>query len=298
MRVDPGKNVIVTDDGRYYEKPSKARTVGAFIAGNSVYSIPPLLQTATTFSLMDKMRALNDPKDTLVISNALKSALEKSGLKNTVELIEYSGSKSRSFAEFIKKYINAVRGGKISKPKAIASFSVNSLKSGFNAGFVPIINQIHINTEKIGTAGFHEIGHAINFNTSKFWKAMQKSRFISMKLVIPTLVLVALCKRKKAEGEEPKGFFDKTTTFIKNNVGKLSFAAMIPVVAEEIKATARGNKLAKELLKPELYEKVLKTNKFGALSYICAAFAVSIGAYAANKARDAIAKPKEIKPKV
>ena len=108
------------------------------------------------------------------------------------------------------------------------------------------------------------------------------------------LVTVALFKRKKVEGEEPNGFFDKTTTFIKNNIGKLTLATFVPIVAEELMATYRGNKMAKKVLSPELFQKVQKTNRFGAATYITSAIAVSLAAVIGSKVRDAIAKPKEI----
>lgn len=171
---------------------------------------------------------------------------------------------------------------------------IGAIKKGKNAGFNNVTNEVLINTEKLGVSGFHEIGHSINYNNSKFWKTMQKLRMPAM--AIPSLLLtIALFKRKKAEGEEPKGFIDRTTTFIKNNVGKLSTLAMAPIVAEELMATKRGNALAKQILSPENYKKVVKANKFGAATYIAAALFVGGGAYVANKVKDAIAKPKEIR---
>lgn len=171
---------------------------------------------------------------------------------------------------------------------------VGAIEKGKNAGFNNLSNEVLINTEKLGTAGFHEVGHAINYNNSKFWKVMQNLRKPAM--IIPgILTTIALFKRKKADGEKPKGFFDKTTTFIKEHVGTLTTLSMAPIVAEEIKATQRGNALAKKLLSPENYKKVVKTNRYGAATYIAAALAVGVGAYVANKVKDAIAKPKEIR---
>ena len=143
------------------------------------------------------------------------------------------------------------------------------LEQGRNAIFLPKTNEVAVNIEKLGTAAFHEMGHAVNHNFSKFWKGMQKLR-IPCGIAGGLFGTVALFKRKKVEGEEPKGFFDKTTTFIKNNVGKLTLAAFAPIVAEELMATYRGNKMAKKVLSPELFKKVQKTNRFGAMTYIAA----------------------------
>ena len=170
---------------------------------------------------------------------------------------------------------------------------VVDVKAGRNALFDFSSNKILINREKLGVATFHEMGHAVNHNFSKFWKCMQGLR-------LPCLGLgglfgtVALFKRKKVEGEEPKGFFDKTTTFIKNNVGKLTLATSVPIVAEELMATYRGNKMAKKVLSPELVKKVKATNRFGAATYITSAIAGALAAVAGSKVRDAIAKPKEV----
>ena len=100
---------------------------------------------------------------------------------------------------------------------------------------------------------------------------------------------IALFKAPKAEGEKPEGFFDKTTTFIKNNVGKLTFAAMMPMVIEEGLASGRAAKWAKKLLSPELAKKVNKANAFGFASYILLAVATGIGALAASSVRDRLA---------
>ena len=54
-------------------------------------------------------------------------------------------------------------------------FPIEAAENGKNAFFIvenKLIghNQIHINTKKLGTAGFHEIGHSINYNTSKLYR--------------------------------------------------------------------------------------------------------------------------------
>ena len=103
---------------------------------------------------------------------------------------------------------------------------------------------------------------------------------------------IAIFKRKKAEGEETNGVFDKVTTFIKNNAGKLTLASMLPMVAEELKASARGNALAKKILSPELAKKVVKANRWGALSYIATAGVTALAVCLGSKIRDAIAGPK------
>ncbi|MBQ2611149.1 hypothetical protein IJF81_02015, partial [bacterium] len=85
----------------------------------------------------------------------------------------------------------------------------------------------------------------MNANLSKFGKILQKCRPMAL-LAIP-VSQIALWKTKKAPGEEPKNGLDKTTTFIKNNAGKLTFLAFLPTLLEEGLASVKGNKLAKKL---------------------------------------------------
>jgi hypothetical protein len=85
------------------------------------------------------------------------------------------------------------------------------------------IRDIMINTDKLGSAAFHEMGHALNASGSKAMKALVIGRHISARFV-PVILAIGLLKSKKKDGEKPEGILDKTTTFIKNNAGKLAFA--------------------------------------------------------------------------
>ena len=67
---------------------------------------------------------------------------------------------------------------------------------------------------------------------------------------------------------------------------------MLPMVAEELKASARGNALANKILSPELAKKVVKANRWGALSYIATAGVTALAVCLGSKIRDAIAGPK------
>ena len=182
-----------------------------------------------------------------------------------------------------KEFFNKLK--KVTLKRVLAPY-VN----GNNAGFFSGKNRIFVNVDKFGTAVFHEIGHAINYNSSPFWKVIQKMR-APLVYAPSAFLLVSLFKRKKLEGEEPKNGFDRATDFIKNNAGKLSMLAMVPVIAEELKATLRGNKMARKLCSPELYKKVVKTNTLGAITYISAALLTGLSVYAAGKIKDSIAKP-------
>ena len=62
------------------------------------------------------------------------------------------------------------------------------------------------------------------------------------------------------------------------------------MLAEELKASQRGNKLAKELLSPELAKKVLKYNRYGAATYIVGALAATTAVAVGSKVKDWIYK--------
>ena len=175
------------------------------------------------------------------------------------------------------------------------------IDKGCNACFIPpqfnmpaeIANKIIIPEGKdLVLSQFHEIGHALNHNFGRASKLLQKMR-MPVLAALPVIALVALFKHKKAEGEKPQGFFDKVTTFIKNHAGKLTFTAMIPIVAEEALASFRGEKLAKELLSPELLKKVKLNNRLALLTYAGFAVASAIGIALGVKVKDAIAQPQK-----
>ena len=282
------KRLIISDDGKTYEKAKTGKVIAGSIAGGVTSAVAQVAFSLPALPAMSKMGNIAKSCDSGVIKKALDKALAISGMKDAgVKIVDYAGSvieesKNKGFWSKIKEFIEEQT--KVSR----------SVKKGTNACFSTDTNSIYINTEKLGTAGFHEIGHSINYNKSKALKFIQKARMPLM--VLPVFfTAIALGKRKKVDGEKPKGFFDKTTTFIKEHVGLLSSVAMLPILGEELIATAKGNKLAKHLLSPENYKKVVKTNRYGALTYTMAVVGSGLAAYFANKIKDNIAGPKEIK---
>lgn len=276
--------IITTNDDRRYQTANFGKTAGAVLVGGGAYTAIGLAQLPFAKSCLNKMAKIGQSCDSVVLNKGVDQALENFKLPSKgVGIIDVNANTPTNpvfdkFPKWLKSILDPVV----------------DVKAGRNALFDFSSNKILINREKLGVATFHEMGHAVNHNFSKFWKCMQGLR-------LPCLGLgglfgtVALFKRKKVEGEEPNGFFDKTTTFIKNNVGKLTLATSVPIVAEELMATYRGNKMAKKVLSPELFKKVQKTNRFGAMTYIAAGVGTALAAVVGSKVRDAIAKPKEIK---
>lgn len=287
--------IIRTDSGDY-RKPTAGQNVVGIVAGSVVAGTVQMLPQRVGPLLINNMKKQARTCDADVLIKGVERAKKLSKLdRHGVEIINVKDAKS------VERFKNAIldcipkkmRNRFKSLYDTQATVAAKIVKKGNNALFAMNTNTIGVNMKKLGTATFHEMGHAMNRNCSKIGKFLQKMRMPAMALgaIIP---LVGLCKRKKAEGEEPKGFFDKATTFIKNNVGKLTTLAFVPIIAEELMATAKGNKLAKKVLSPDMFKKVVKTNRFGAASYIGVALAAGAAAWAGSKIRDAIAKPKQV----
>lgn len=307
---------IYSSDGTQYQKPGFVKTTAGVVAGTTAFQVASLAAMPAGIFASHKMQSLNKGLNSDALRIGLNQALGTSGMANAgVKIVDLKTSANNPL-----KSAAAPLGGiskpfgisdklkTITEPKQATSFfgrvkakiiealkdqanPYGAAKAGRNAFYNPATNQVVLNTEKLGLSGFHEIGHSINANSSKFWGRMQKLRKFSMFAPL-AIGAIAIFKRKKAEGEETSGVFDKVTTFIKNNAGKLTLASMLPMVAEELKASARGNALAKKILSPELAKKVVKANRWGALSYIATAGVTALAVCLGSKIRDAIAGPK------
>ena len=210
--------------------------------------------------------------------------------------------KNKEYKKAWKEFKNACKGKPISTSgtpdKIIKSDKAHKLSTklkivgkGENAFYSPITKDIMINTDKLGGASFHEMGHALNATGSKAIKALAIGRHIT-RLFVPLILAVGLLKPKKKDGQESNGVIDKATTFIKNNAGKLTFAALIPTLAEEGLASIRGGQIAKKVLGPKLLKQVNKHNFFAWTTYLAGALVTSGSVALAVKIRDAIAEKK------
>ena len=251
------------------------------------------------------------PEENEILKNAITDAFEQSGLKqkgvslvhvdkiNREEILKDFAKKIEDVVRDIvnkhfktkKKVINsAVDEGEIAEKLEKA---IKLTSKGKNAFYHPFTKQIMVNTKEMPFAAFHEMGHAINNNMSKWTNYLHWGRH-GFAMLAPVFVAIGLLKNKKQEGETPKSTGDKITTFIKNNCGKLAFLAMVPTMAEEGLASINGAKLAKKVLSPELFKKVCKSNSLAWSTYLVGATMVGLGANLAVKVRDKIAQPKSV----
>lgn len=112
----------------------------------------------------------------------------------------------------------------------------------------------------------HELGHATNFEKSKFFRGLQKLKVLGM--VAPmALAFLNDISGKRKDGKE---------NFIEKNAGIIGFSAFLPTIIEEAAASIRGIKAAKKTL-PNVKLGALKRNYFFAwLTYVLAGVGVGV----------------------
>lgn len=295
------------DNPGFFKKVG-AGTVGAVAAG--------VAQTAMVYpaakGFMSKVIKINHgiTKDEVAILNKagdeilIKSGLDKKGVKIFRKL---SKGMKEALAAIDKKFNKIPAKNKILRKIRIILKNTNPFRvagRGRNAFFGVFSNEI-LAVDKMAVSQFHEIGHAMN-KFSKGGRLLQNIRLDFLKKIkykkVPfvgmvagtiasTIGLVSIFKNKKAEGEQPVGFWDKTTTFIKNNVGKLTFITMLPMVAEEALASYKGEKAVKGLIDKGLFKKIKTSNRFALATYATLAVAAGVAAMIGNNIRDKIAQP-------
>lgn len=294
-----GKKIIVTDDGKKYEKAGPGRTTGAIIAasfaGGAVITVAERL---SSIPLNQELRK-NFPQDSF--SKAFEKAFQHSGLKEKgVEVINATAKNEQFLLDKMKDSLSDSIKKAMSKSKIIENRYTKSGKSlaksivnGTDALFSPKGNFIAVNKEKCAIALFHEMGHALNQHMKGIGKLLSKIRN-PFALLITLAISTALFKRKKVDGEKPKNSWDKFTTFVKNHCGTIAFVGTLPTLAEEGLASIKGVNAAKPFLDKASLQKLKTLNAKAFLTYAGRTLAVGLGTMYMSKLRDEIAQPKEI----
>ena len=157
-------------------------------------------------------------------------------------------------------------------------------------------NSIVLPKDKLPTAGFHEVGHAMNYNLSKVGKFLQECKPIAKFAPIVLGVYGAISRRSKPTGENKElTSAQKTNNFIRDNAGKLTLLASLPMLIEEGMATFKGQKFANKVLKPDLAKKVLKGNLLAYSSYLVIALFGALAVRTAVNMKDYFMEKKENK---
>lgn len=165
--------------------------------------------------------------------------------------------------------------------------NLDDVIKGKNAFYVSDLKEIFINIKEAGSAAFHEMGHQININNPILkanWKL--KHMLQNQKLLMPLLLLTAFSTNKRTPKNPPQTKLQKTTNFVKENIGKIVFALSIPQIIDEVFASIHGQKLAKQVMPKDLMKCVTKSHIGSAASYISYAIAMGLMAFGANKVRD------------
>lgn len=279
-----------------YKNPGFGTILGGVAAGSVVNALVAAPAQLVAPKLMEKMadisRNLTDD-EFKTVEKAITETIETSGLaKKGVGIIKATAENADEISKIMAKEMDSSSIMKVF-PKNVKEIIGNVLHSmvqeGKNALYTFKSKKIIMPEKELSLALFHEAGHAANHNLSAIGRALQKCRKLSL-LGMP-IAMIAFWKTKKAPNQEPTTVTDKTTTFIKENAGKLTFLTFIPMLLEEGLASIKGNNFAKKILSPELAKKVSHSNALGFLTYIGMASFTSLGIYLGTKVKDSIAKP-------
>ena len=289
----------VDNHGQVYKKPSVGACIGGFLVGSVAnIAISGVVSNVAGLSGGDALKKMDNTltaDEFSSIDKAINKTLDSSGLsKKGVSIIKATSKNIEEVDNIVYNEMNSDFFTKNLYPKFlkknISKSLADAIRNGKNALHAKFPNKLIFSAKGPTLPAFHEVGHALNYTLGSFSKMLRSSRSAAL-LLIP-ITWIALLKNKKAPNQEPSGAVDKTTTFIKNNAGKLAFLAFVPAMLEEGIASFKGNKIAKQLLKPELAKKVAKTNIIGFLTYLALAIGAGLGIYTGTKVRDSIAKPK------
>ena len=261
------------------------------VAGVAASQIIPISSMAIGIPVINKMSKIATSLTQTEINNlnqASETILNTTGLKKLgVDIVNINNVQNLTgLPDKVAEIMNPIIG----TAKGKNAFFTNKEIAGIIGA-----NKIGINKQKLPTAAFHEIGHAINYNKSGFWKTMQKLRTPGILIATALGIFAAVTKKSKPKDGEELSKGKQIKEKIRNNSGKLAFLAMTPMLLEEAMASIRGCKEAKKLLDPSLYKKVAKTNKVAYISYIGTALSVGLAAFGARKVKDKLIEIKEAK---
>lgn len=148
-----------------------------------------------------------------------------------------------------------------------------SCSKGKNALFNVNKNKVCLNRGKMPLAGFHELGHAYNANSSKFLKGLQYMDPVCVSLAVGFMFLPLLIKKTPESAAKKE---DKIKNKIREASPYMAMGVCAPIVAEEGLASLRANKFAKNHLSPKLLKKMNVSNSFSLLTYLSAALMFGI----------------------
>lgn len=168
-----------------------------------------------------------------------------------------------------------------------------AVAKGKNAIYSSYTNSINVNRVKMPTAIFHELGHAYNYNNSKFWNIVQNMSN-PLKLISQFMLLYSIVSKKSEPKEgENLNIFQKTNNFLINNSWKIAAGTSLPGIMEEVMASLRANNWANKNLPKLLAQKVKLSNLLGLVSYIAVTACIISSTYLMSKMKNKKEKVEE-----
>ena len=275
-----------TPEPRKYKSPGIVKTILGAIVGDIFFE--------TTCAFIPKLINLPVRSQGIKICESV-TANENASFNNAaLKMLEDSGAKAKGAEIFniSKENKSVTEDLLLNIPKKL----LNLVEEGKNAFYHRPSKKIII-SDKAQIYTMHKIGHAINYNVSKFGKVLTACR-PKQGLFLAPFMLTALIKTKKEEGEKTEGFWDKTTTFIKNNIGKITFISFLPTLFDETVASLRAHSFAKKHLSPDLVAKQAKMLGWAGSTYYIAAISASLLAYLSVKVKDMLIHKTPVEPTV
>lgn len=199
-----------------------------------------------------------------VCASALMAGKEFAS-ENDVKKVANAMKKENGLAADIHYIDNANKGLLKSRFPQLAN-SLDTVANGGNA-FYTSQGNFAVAPKTKPSLILHELGHATNFEKSKFFKGLQKCRIAGM------YAPMALAFLNSISGQRNDG----KKNFIERNAGLIGFAAFMPTIIEEGAASWRGIEAAKKTLGAGAKLGVLKRNYFLAwMTYVLAGIGVGI----------------------
>ena len=168
MQLQSISNQSVNYQSQKNENTVPKRSAKALIAGSLIGGIPSALvfkQMMPDVDTFDNIKA------------AAERAIQDTGLSG--KGVSLNVVNSQNSAQVAQELITANK--KTPFIKRLAKNFAKMFEVGANAAFEPKSNRVYIGEKGLYSSVFHEIGHAMNYNSSKFMKFMQKARILTHK---------------------------------------------------------------------------------------------------------------------
>jgi len=268
----------------------------AFAAGYAANKIIRGFKAPINNVFINKLVKLNcsvSEPDIDILEKASDKALEmskvdKKGVKfNRVKDLSSLSKAEKFIADSIDKLkIPSKKIKELLKNQQILTYSAIQ---GKNAFFNKLTNEITYNKDKMPLPTFHEIGHAMNRYYSKTGNFLQHKKYFSNKYagMVALLALFAPAKCSQKENNQ-QSTEDKAIGKFRDYSGLIAAGISVPTVIEEGMASFKGNKLAKQLLNPDLYKKVKKNNLLGFATYATSAIITGLATYAGVELKNTV----------